>query len=36
MENKLPIRVFDMQEPGNIERALRGEALGTLVDDSPP
>lgn len=31
MENHLPILVFDMTEEGNIERALRGERLGTLV-----
>jgi len=32
MENDLPIRVFNMTVPGNIERAVRGEAIGTLVD----
>ena len=32
MEHKLPILVFNMREPGNIERALRGERLGTLVE----
>jgi len=32
MENDLPIRVFNMTVPGNIERAVRGEAVGTLVD----
>ena len=31
MDNNLPILVFNMQEDGNIERALRGEAVGTLV-----
>jgi uridylate kinase len=31
MDNGLPIRVFDLMEPGNIERALGGEPIGTLV-----
>ncbi len=31
MENKLPISVFDMNQPGAITRALRGETVGTLV-----
>ena len=31
MDNDLPIRVFNMTEPGNIARAVRGEAVGTLV-----
>jgi len=30
-ENGLPIRVFDVMTPGNIRRALSGEAIGTLV-----
>lgn len=30
-ENNLPIVVFDILVPGNIERAARGEAVGTLV-----
>ncbi len=32
MENELPIRVFNMTVHGNIGRAVRGEAIGTLVD----
>lgn len=32
MENKLPILVFSMKEPGNVERALKGERLGTVVE----
>jgi uridylate kinase len=32
MDNKLPILVFNMREPGNVERAIRGERLGTLVE----
>jgi uridylate kinase len=31
MDNALPIIVFDVMEPGNIHRALVGEAIGTLV-----
>ena len=31
MDNHLPIIVFDLQTPGNIERAVRGESMGTLV-----
>jgi uridylate kinase len=31
MDNELPIRVFDMTAPGNVARAVRGEAIGTLV-----
>jgi uridylate kinase len=31
MDNNLPILVFNMQQDGNIERALRGEAVGTMV-----
>ncbi|MEN8613818.1 UMP kinase [Dehalogenimonas sp. THU2] len=31
LENKLPIIVFDMTAPGNLERAVAGEAVGTLI-----
>ena len=31
MDNNVPIIVFDLGESGNIERALRGEELGTVV-----
>jgi uridylate kinase len=31
MDNELPIIVFDVTKPGNIHRALVGEAIGTLV-----
>lgn len=31
MDNDIPIIVFDLVEPGNIERALCGEPLGTIV-----
>ena len=30
-ENNLPIIVFDMNTPGNLERLMNGEQLGTLV-----
>lgn len=32
-ENRMPIRVFGMTEPGNILRAARGEPVGTVVSD---
>ncbi|MGZ0656071.1 UMP kinase [Coraliomargarita sp. W4R53] len=32
MENKLPILVFSMKEPGSIYRAVMGEEIGTLVN----
>ena len=31
MDNKLPILVFDITEPGNISRILKGENIGTTV-----
>ncbi len=31
MENNVLIQVFDLQTEGNIERAVRGETIGTLV-----
>src|ERR1700678_3336467 len=31
MDNGLPIRVFDLMGPGNIFKALNGDAIGTLV-----
>jgi uridylate kinase len=30
-DNNIPIIVFDLGEHGNIERALRGEELGTII-----
>lgn len=32
-ENKLPILVFDMNRPGNLQRVARGESIGTLVSN---
>lgn len=34
MEAKLPILVFDYKKVGNIERAMAGHPIGTLVTDS--
>jgi uridylate kinase len=31
MDNEMPIVVFDMTKPGNILRAVRGEAIGTRI-----
>jgi uridylate kinase len=31
MENKLPIIVFDMNKPGNLQHILQGEQAGTLI-----
>ncbi len=36
MENDLPIVVFDMQEPSNLERIVTGEAIGSVVASSAP
>jgi uridylate kinase len=33
MDNRLPILVFNMMQPGNIKRAVRGARIGTLVHD---
>jgi len=30
-DNGLPIVVFELMEPGNVVRAIRGEPIGTLV-----
>ena len=31
MDNKLPIIVFDLNKPGSLVAAVKGEAVGTLV-----
>ena len=31
-ENELPIIVFDMNQPGNLEKVLYGESVGTLIE----
>ncbi|MDJ0837891.1 MAG: UMP kinase [Acidobacteriota bacterium] len=33
MENKMPIMVFNMTEPGNILKAVMGETIGTIVEE---
>ncbi len=33
MDNNIPILVFDMKKAGNIERAIRGETIGTYVGE---
>ena len=30
-ENKLPIIVFDMNTPGNLNAIIKGEKVGTLI-----
>lgn len=35
MDNRVPIIVFDMNDPDNIRRAIVGEAVGTLVSEKP-
>ncbi|HEX7341861.1 MAG TPA: UMP kinase [Rhodanobacteraceae bacterium] len=32
-DHGMPLRIYDMTCPGNLMRILRGEAIGTLVDD---
>lgn len=32
MDNRIPIMVFDLTEPGNVTKALMGGEVGTLVD----
>jgi uridylate kinase len=34
MDHRLPVVVFDMKGEGNIERAIRGEPIGTLVRET--
>ena len=36
MDNGTPIVVFDLNEPGNIVRAARGEPIGTTVSAQIP
>jgi uridylate kinase len=36
MDNRMPIVVFNMTVDGNILRALRGEAIGTLISEEVP
>jgi uridylate kinase len=32
-DNKMPVVIFDMNEPGNIRRVIAGEAVGTAISD---
>jgi uridylate kinase len=32
MENNIPIIVFDVRKEGNLERVVKGESIGSLVD----
>ncbi len=32
MDNKLPIVVFNLQNPGNLRRVIMGEPVGTRVE----
>jgi len=36
MDNHIPIIVFNSMEPGNIERIVMGERVGTLIADTAP
>ncbi len=31
-DHRMPLRIYDMTQPGNLMRIMRGEAVGTLVD----
>jgi uridylate kinase len=31
MDNKLPLSVFNLKQPGNIRKAICGESIGTLI-----
>jgi uridylate kinase len=35
-DNRLPVVVFELMEPGNVVRAVRGEPIGTLVCAQEP
>jgi uridylate kinase len=35
MDNKMPIIIFDMNQPDNIRRVIVGENVGTLVSEKP-
>jgi uridylate kinase len=36
MDNKLPIVVFNLREPGNVRRVIMGEPIGTTVTHQEP
>jgi uridylate kinase len=31
-ENEIPVVVFDVTVPGNVQRLVKGESIGTLID----
>ena len=35
MDNKLPLMVFNLTQPGNLKRVVHGENIGTLVTQNP-
>lgn len=35
MDNNLPVIVFNLKEPGNLQRIVQGEKIGTLVSSHP-
>jgi len=34
-DNRIPLRIYDMTQPGNLLRIMRGEPVGTLVESTP-
>jgi uridylate kinase len=34
-DNKLPVIVFSIEEPGNLLKVLRGEAQATVIEGGP-
>ena len=34
-DSGLPLRIFDMAQPGTLLRILQGEEIGTLVSNTP-
>eukprot|EP00271_Cylindrocystis_brebissonii_P010362 TRINITY_DN26531_c0_g1_i1.p1 TRINITY_DN26531_c0_g1~~TRINITY_DN26531_c0_g1_i1.p1 ORF type:complete len:395 (+),score=56.06 TRINITY_DN26531_c0_g1_i1:180-1364(+) len=36
LENRIPVVVFNLLEPGNITKALSGESIGTFIDNDEP
>jgi len=36
MEHKMPILVFNFQKEGNIQRAVQGKSVGTLITSKAP
>ena len=34
MDNKIPILVFGLDQPENILKAVRGETIGTIIEEA--